>query len=156
MLNMLRVARGAILPGRVRNSTRAFITGGVLLGALLAAACAATPDDASPRERALALMARYNVVQTAALAAVQSTLLADLPNVKNAIKATSQAATAAVLAIDAAARPCIRLPDGTIGTRPDSPTPCNPDMVTMLLPAASAALAQLSASLSRYGFLKES
>lgn len=116
-------------------------------------ACVGLPDDASPREKALALMSRYEAVQAAAEIAVTSPLLADRPAVKNGIKAATRVATTAVLAYDQAARGCLRQPDGSIGVVPG--LRCDPEAARLIYPTATSALAQVAGELVRHGFIKE-
>ncbi len=123
---------------------------------LLLAGCGAltgAPEDASPRERAMSLMARYELVQSAAEIAVTSPLLASQPRIKEGIKSASKITTAAVLAYDDAARGCIRNPQ-TGKLEPAPGARCEPEAARLLLPAAQAALGSLGAELIARGFLK--
>lgn len=115
---------------------------------LLIAACSA---DLSPREQDQQLMTGYLVPQTAAAGAVHSPLLADKPDVVHAIRTTTDATSAAILAYDVEARKCVR--DQATGNIVNAPgAVCDQSWLSRSLTAALASIANLGDMVKSYGF----
>ena len=118
------------------------------VAALVLAGCAGLVADATPRETALDLMLRYEVVQVVAEGAVTSPLLAEADGARRAIQAATRTATDAVLAYDDVTRGCVR-DGGDVVLVPG--VACEPDKARALLPVAVSAMTTLSEILTAYG-----
>ena len=109
------------------------------------------PAEATPRERALDWLLRYQPLQVAAEQALDSPLLADKPGVRQAIGAATSAATAAVFAYDDATRGCRH--DATSGTiLLVEGRECNVDKAKVLVPVIREALLSVQTGLLVNGF----
>lgn len=121
-----------------------------LVGAclLVLSGCGGLVADATPRERSLDLMLRYEVVQVVAEGAVTSPLLASAPDARRVIQAATRTATDAVLAYDDVTRGCLR-DGGEIVLAPGAA--CEPAQARALLPVAISAMTTLTNILNTYG-----
>lgn len=132
---------------------RCFI-GTATAASLLLAACASPPagsGPASPRENAEQIDLAFAAVQAAVEAAVNSPLLASKPDVKAQIKASSDAAAAAVLAYHDAAANCLRDPiGGQVGSAPGKL--CDVSAVTIAAAEAQTLVDQTGALTSAFSF----
>jgi hypothetical protein len=118
------------------------------------AACATPPAGAptlSPRETADPILTSYAAVLVAVHQAVTSPLLAGEPDVKARIKASSHAATVAVLAYGDLAANCFRRPvTGQVGDAIGRQ--CDMGGLTIARTEAQALINQTSALVSAFGF----
>ncbi len=124
--------------------------GGLML--LLAGCAGLANGDASPRERALDLMLRYEVVLIAAEGVVASPLLDEAPDTRRFIQGATRTTTDAVLAYDDVTRGCRRVGEEIILMPGDR---CEPDEARALLPVAMSAMTTLVDILTTYGAAKE-
>jgi hypothetical protein len=105
----------------------------------------------SPREQAQAIETSWGAVIAAAWTAESSPLLADKPDVRAQIKATTHAGTDLVLAYGAAADNCWRdQATGVVGNAPGRV--CDPSGLAAGQAAAQAALGNATALLTVFGF----
>ena len=123
--------------------------GAVAAFAAMLAACAGA--DLSPRERAYDYMAKYRVVQIVVETAVTSPLLAGQEDVKDALKASSSAATESVLQYDTLTRGCLRDPE-TREIILIEGKQCEPRQALVMAGSVSAGLNKLLLELQASGF----
>jgi hypothetical protein len=118
------------------------------------AACATPPASSpplSPRESADPILTSYAAVLVAVHQAVTSPLLAGEPDVKARIKASSHAASAAVLAYGDLAANCFRHP-ATAQVGDAIGRHCDMDGLTIARTEAQTLINQTSALVSAFGF----
>lgn len=123
-----------------------------IAGLLLLAACTQT---LSPREQAKTLTLGLATANSVALAALQSPLLADKPEVRLQIKAATHFATASVVAFDVEAAKCLRNADGIVVDAHPDVAKCEPGFVNSLATVAQAAVDNVPALLASFGIKTE-
>ncbi len=126
------------------------LVGGLVL--VLAGCVGLAGGDASPRERALDLMLRYEAVLIVAEGVVTSPLLNEAPDTRRFVQAATRTTTDAVLAYDDVTRGCRRV-DGEIVLAPGER--CEPEQARALLPVAVSAMTTLVDILTTYEAVEE-